>query len=138
MMSNTARQKIARLVAGGNPRVLDLFAGCGGLSLGFQAAGFEIAAAIEIDPDAARAHGINFHDGRPEHCVAREIAVVHPDDLTGELNLGPAAQAFLVHCHGAQAALEFRPAERRGAPRRDGDELCDLTVWQRHEHPHDT
>lgn len=76
MMSNVARQKIARLGAGGNPRVLDLFAGCGGLSLGFQAAGFEIAAAIEIDPDAARTHGINFHDGRPEHCMGK--SQIHP------------------------------------------------------------
>ena len=47
------RQKIARLAAGGRPRVLDLFSGCGGLSLGFQAAGFELAAAVEIDPEAA-------------------------------------------------------------------------------------
>ena len=30
------RQKIARLAAGGAPRVLDLFSGCGGLSLGFH------------------------------------------------------------------------------------------------------
>ena len=35
------------------PRVLDLFSGCGGLSLGFQRAGFEIAAAMEIDSLAA-------------------------------------------------------------------------------------
>ena len=43
-------EKKARLAAGGVPRVLDLFAGCGGLSLGFHAAGFELAGAIELDP----------------------------------------------------------------------------------------
>ena len=51
------RQKIARLLAGGKPRVLDLFAGCGGISLGFSAAGFTIAGAVEFDPDAAASHG---------------------------------------------------------------------------------
>jgi DNA (cytosine-5)-methyltransferase 1 len=63
MTRATVRSKLARLRAGSKPRVLDLFAGCGGLSLGFQAAGFEIRAAVEFDPDAARSHGLNAGDG---------------------------------------------------------------------------
>ena len=42
------------------PRGLDLFAGCGGLSLGFKAAGCEIVAAMELDQLAAQSHAINF------------------------------------------------------------------------------
>jgi len=87
-------QKIKRIQAGGVPRVLDLFAGCGGLSLGLHAAGAEIAAAIEFDDDAARSHGINFHNGSEEHCIARDITKIKPSDLTEELRLGPASLAF--------------------------------------------
>jgi DNA (cytosine-5)-methyltransferase 1 len=90
------RKKIARLRSGAKPRVLDLFAGCGGLSLGFDAAGFLTRGAVEFDADAARSYGTNFHGGDPAQCRARDITMVHPDDLTSELDLGPAGEAFDV------------------------------------------
>ncbi len=90
------RQKIQRLRAGAKPRVLDLFSGCGGISLGFQAAGYEIAAAVENDADAARSHGLNFHHGEDRHSIARDITATSPDDLAKDLGLGPASAAFDV------------------------------------------
>ena len=55
------KRKIRRLRKGEPLRVLDLFSGCGGLSLGFQAAGFTIVGAVENDPMASETHARNFH-----------------------------------------------------------------------------
>lgn len=94
MDSRIISKKIARLKAGEKPRVLDLFSGCGGISLGFHAAGCKIEAAIECDPHAAKSHGINFHGGNEKHCRARDITETRPAQLTEELGLGAPASAF--------------------------------------------
>ena len=42
------------------PTIIDLFSGAGGLSLGFEQAGFDLVAAVEIDPIHAAVHKYNF------------------------------------------------------------------------------
>jgi DNA (cytosine-5)-methyltransferase 1 len=86
--------QLARVACGEPPRVLDLFAGAGGISLGFQRAGFRIDGAVEVDPLAARTHARNFRHA----AVARDITRTEPDEL--ELDAvdvlvgGPPCQAY--------------------------------------------
>lgn len=96
-------EKVLRLASApyAKPRVLDLFAGCGGISLGFQSAGFEIVAAIELDELAARSHAVNFCRNMPEehvvlHSQPRDITAIDPEDFVSELGLGDPALAFDV------------------------------------------
>ncbi|WP_270933280.1 DNA cytosine methyltransferase [Falsiroseomonas oryzae] len=82
--------KIERLRNGGAPRVLDLFSGCGGMSVGFQRAAFQIVAGIDRDPEAIASHALNFHAGTGEDTVARlrkprNIETTEPEGLLADL-----------------------------------------------------
>lgn len=86
MTSAIKVKKVNRIRLGEPPRVLDLFAGCGGLSLGFHTAGFEIVGAVEIDPCAAKSHSHNFFKTRPHLVnesihVERDITQIEPNEL---------------------------------------------------------
>ncbi|MEL6260322.1 MAG: DNA cytosine methyltransferase [Cyanobacteria bacterium J06626_6] len=60
------------------PIVVDLFAGAGGLSLGFEQAGFDVVAAAEIDPVHACVHKFNFPDCA---VIPKSVADVSGDAL---------------------------------------------------------
>ena len=92
--------KLDRLRRGEPARVLDLFAGAGGISLGFHRAGFEIKGAVELDPLAALTHAINFHghlerDKFEAHARARDMKM-EPAALADELELGEVESAIDV------------------------------------------
>lgn len=77
-------------------KVVDLFCGCGGLSLGFEKAGFNVVAAFDKWNEALNVYNLNFkHPARQldltdvEYC-AETIASYSPDMIIG----GPPCQDF--------------------------------------------
>jgi len=80
-------------------RLLDLFAGAGGLSLGFSWAGFESVAAVELDSVAAQSYEANFgrHVFRDSEGRPLPIENVDLSGLRGEIDVlvgGPPCQGF--------------------------------------------
>lgn len=69
----------------GRPIGIDLFSGVGGLSLGFEQAGFDVMAAVEYDPIHAAAHAFNF----PECAVlARSVVGLTGIEIRRVANIG--------------------------------------------------
>ena len=54
-------------------KVLDLFSGAGGLSLGFKHAGFDIVGAIDYNKDAIETHKYNFSNS---NCINEDISKI--------------------------------------------------------------
>lgn len=60
---------------------VDLFAGAGGLSVGLERAGFELAHAVEVDDDARASFANNREDLKPEK-MTQDIREVDNQDIT--------------------------------------------------------
>jgi DNA (cytosine-5)-methyltransferase 1 len=117
--------KIERLSRGHAPRVLELCSGCGGLSLGLKAAGFDLVAHVESDPFAAQTYALNLGpatEHSPQWALARDMTKFSPKQLTKEFGLtGAPASNFDVLAAGlpCQAFARIGRSKLRSI---DGDE----------------
>lgn len=142
--------KLRRIQAGNAPRYMDLFAGCGGISLGFLTAGFQPVASVEIDPHAAQSHGANFGShslggDKPSHHLARDVTAQDPSTIFDELGLSGAVEDQIDVLVGGPPCQAFarvgRAKLREQAHRRSEDTanfafLVDgrVDLWQRYVH----
>lgn len=88
------------------PKVIDLFCGAGGLSLGLSQAGFEVVYALDNDPDSIATYSANL--GNHAHCsdVAQttRASIEQQNVSTDSIDLvagGPPCQGFSVQRRGA-------------------------------------
>lgn len=106
----------------GRMTAADLFAGCGGGSIGFQQAGFEIVGAVEIDEDAAAAYAQNVGI----RALVRDIREVTGDDLLAGTGLGVGELTLLFGCPPCQSFTILR----RGAEETAADGIRNSLPWQ--------
>lgn len=70
---------------GNTPKVIDLYSGVGGLSLGAVKAGFNLAGAVEHEKRIIDSHSINFPNS---HHICADVATLNGKKIRSELKIG--------------------------------------------------
>jgi DNA (cytosine-5)-methyltransferase 1 len=78
-------------------RIIDLFCGCGGMSLGFERAGFDVVAAYDNNKHAIETYRKNFNHQAyiadlSDDQIIDELIALQPDGIVG----GPPCQDFSI------------------------------------------
>src|SRR5437764_5454598 len=87
------------------PSAIDLFSGCGGLTLGLKQAGFDVLGAVEIDPIAVKTYKANHPGVIVKRCDIRRLAATA---LRRELKLRRGELDLLAGCAPCQGFSTLR------------------------------
>lgn len=98
-MLNPAREERPRLSA------IDLFSGAGGLTTGLKQAGFQVLAAIEVDPTAAETFSLNHPKVK---VYTTDVRTLSGSTLLDELKLKPGDLSLLAGCPPCQGFSRLR------------------------------
>ncbi len=122
VLDTSARARPAR------PTAVDLFAGAGGMTLGFEQAGFDVVAAVEHDPVHAATHAFNF----PQcEILCRDVSTLSADDVLKAAQRGFKRLHPGIEWSGRLDTLIGGPPCQgfsAGGKREQGDERNDLLL----------
>lgn len=90
---------------------IDLFSGCGGLTCGLKTAGFEVAAAVEINTKARTTYGLNH----PNVKIFGDIKELDPILLMQQLSLEVGQLDLLAGCPPCQGFSRLRTKNKNKA-----------------------
>lgn len=102
------------------PTAVDLFAGCGGLTVGLKRAGFSVRGAVEINPLAAKTYRANH---RSVVLWRRDIRELSADRVLRRLRLRVGQLDLLAGCPPCQGYSTIRTRNHRTPVEDDRNEL---------------
>lgn len=86
-------------------QAIDLFSGCGGLSLGLKKSGFDVIAAVEIDSLAAETYAQNHKNTK---LIEQDIRKINPTKLMKDLGLKKGDLDLIAGCPPCQGFSTLR------------------------------
>lgn len=98
---------------------IDLFSGCGGLSVGLNHAGFDVAAAVEIDEKAVATYKLNHPNVK---LYGQDIRTLMPKQVMKDLEINAGDLDLLAGCPPCQGFSRLRTKNKNTAvpdPRND-------------------